>query len=44
MDENVQTSDKGLASIIHKEYKNTKIERGWWLHDTMNILKTTVYF
>ena len=25
VDENVQTSDKGLLSIIYKDYENTKI-------------------
>ena len=27
VDKNVQTSDKALVSIIHKEYENTNIDR-----------------
>ena len=28
VDENTQTSDKGLLSIIYEEYENTKIDSG----------------
>ena len=42
VDENTQTSDKGLLSIIYEEYENTKIDSGWWWPNSVNILKSTV--
>ena len=42
VDENVQTSDKGLLSIIYKDYENTKINSEWWWPNSVNILKSTV--
>lgn len=32
-----------LVSITHKEYENTKMDCGCWLHSSMNIPKTTVH-